>query len=283
MVVWPVMRPANTEQRTIQFTCFDKKETMGNCLTSGADTAPSSLTRPGDLPPSVMPIIASVPTPATAQKVEPELTTTTRRIPQYQNPPIPQEKRLARTKAQGPKAQQVPTPPARAPIPPAAAVSAEPSAATFPQHDETKPYVLFFPDPALPCRFYLAGQACMKKRGCNFAHTVGLCCCVWALRMFQKDTRRKAHSRCPQPTSLTRFLHVLCSAKKTLDICVFTITCDEVGVLVHRDRVRACVWLVPGGHVAGLDLSAADRRSRPRGAQSRRPCARHHRCVGAGS
>lgn len=61
-------------------------------------------------------------------------------------------------------------------------------------HDE----VLFFPDGKMPCKH---GRSCRRGASCQYAH---------------------------HPTSLTRFLQVLGSATRTLDICVFTITCNEV-------------------------------------------------------
>ena len=61
--------------------------------------------------------------------------------------------------------------------------------------------VLFFPDPAMPCRATMRGQQCRRGAQCEYAH---------------------------QPTNLTRLLDVLNSATKTLDVCVFTITCDEI-------------------------------------------------------
>ena len=64
-----------------------------------------------------------------------------------------------------------------------------------------KRQVLFFPDPAMPCRATMRGQQCRRGAQCEYAH---------------------------QPTNLTRLLDVLNSATKTLDVCLFTITCDEI-------------------------------------------------------
>eukprot|EP00808_Paulinella_micropora_P003954 g28292.t1 len=80
-------------------------------------------------------------------------------------------------------------------------------------NDTAEYTVLFFPDPALPCRF---GSQC-KRRKCNFAH---------------------------QPTSLTKLLDVLTSARRTMDVCVFNITCDEIADTVlaaHKRGVRVRV------------------------------------------
>lgn len=57
--------------------------------------------------------------------------------------------------------------------------------------------VLFFPDPAMPCHY--AGNC--RRNNCTYAH---------------------------QPTNLTRLLQFLGSARSTIDVCVFTITCDEI-------------------------------------------------------
>ena len=57
--------------------------------------------------------------------------------------------------------------------------------------------VLFFPDPALPCRH---GNNCRRKN-CDFSH---------------------------EKTSLVQFIHFLRCTKRTIDICVFTITCNDI-------------------------------------------------------
>ena len=64
---------------------------------------------------------------------------------------------------------------------------------------------VFFPDEALPCRHYLRGEHCRRKH-CNFSH---------------------------KPTSLTVILHELAAAQQTLDVCVFTITCNEIADAVE--------------------------------------------------
>ena len=60
--------------------------------------------------------------------------------------------------------------------------------------------VIFFPDPAMPCKAYLRGEECTRKN-CVYAHT---------------------------ETSLAQLIREIRSAKKSLDICVFTITCDKI-------------------------------------------------------
>eukprot|EP00200_Dunaliella_tertiolecta_P013512 CAMPEP_0202392972 /NCGR_PEP_ID=MMETSP1127-20130417/92607_1 /ASSEMBLY_ACC=CAM_ASM_000462 /TAXON_ID=3047 /ORGANISM="Dunaliella tertiolecta, Strain CCMP1320" /LENGTH=186 /DNA_ID=CAMNT_0048995523 /DNA_START=876 /DNA_END=1433 /DNA_ORIENTATION=- len=57
--------------------------------------------------------------------------------------------------------------------------------------------VLFYPDEALPCRFM---DKC-RRNNCTYAH---------------------------HATSLSRMLDFLNSAQRSLDICVFTITCNEI-------------------------------------------------------
>lgn len=61
--------------------------------------------------------------------------------------------------------------------------------------------VIFFPDEKLPCN---NGSSCTRK-SCNFSH---------------------------EPTGLSRMLDVLRTAKKTLDICVFTITANEIADVI---------------------------------------------------
>ena len=95
-----------------------------------------------------------------------------------------------------------------------AASSAKTSAAN-PVHDNegSKGHinsVLFFPDVAMPCRF---GSKCRRKT-CAFSH---------------------------EQTSLTRFLKGIDSAKATFDVCVFTITCNEIAagiIALHKRGVR---------------------------------------------
>lgn len=67
--------------------------------------------------------------------------------------------------------------------------------------------VLFFPDRALPCRH---GAAC-KRKNCSYAH---------------------------EPTNLTRLIFILSQAQRSLDICVFTITCDEISNAVMAAHQR---------------------------------------------
>ena len=61
-----------------------------------------------------------------------------------------------------------------------------------------KSEVLFFPDDKMPCRY---GSECRRGDSCDYAHN---------------------------ETNLTRFLKHLKSAEKTMDVCVFNITCNEI-------------------------------------------------------
>lgn len=77
----------------------------------------------------------------------------------------------------------------------------------------TESQVIFFPDEKLPCRL---GESC-KRSKCDFAH---------------------------EPTGLSRMLSILASARKTLDICVFTITADEIAnavIEIHKKGVQVRV------------------------------------------
>jgi cardiolipin hydrolase len=69
---------------------------------------------------------------------------------------------------------------------------------------------LFFPDPGMPCRF---GAAC-RRNNCDYAHGA---------------------------TSLTRLIAVLQSARRSLSVAVFSLTCDEIAQALldcHRRGVR---------------------------------------------
>ncbi|KAI8466110.1 MAG: MT associated signaling protein phospholipase D [Monoraphidium minutum] len=72
---------------------------------------------------------------------------------------------------------------------------------------------LFFPDPAMPCRH----MASCRRQNCTYAH---------------------------QATSLARLVQWLNSAKRSLDVCVFSITCDELAealLAAHGRGVRVRV------------------------------------------
>mmetsp|Transcript_6744 Transcript_6744/g.9156 ORF Transcript_6744/g.9156 Transcript_6744/m.9156 type:complete len:205 (+) Transcript_6744:11-625(+) len=77
--------------------------------------------------------------------------------------------------------------------------------------------VLFFPDNKMPCTSLIGSGECKKGVKCKLAH---------------------------EPTSLVHFLRYIQGAKKSLDICVFTITCDEIAnevILAHKRGVRVRV------------------------------------------
>ncbi|TMW60160.1 hypothetical protein Poli38472_000202 [Pythium oligandrum] len=77
--------------------------------------------------------------------------------------------------------------------------------------------VMFFPDPRLPCKAAIANEPCTQKR-CRFDHDLD--------------------------TNLLKILRYLRSAKKTMDICVFTITSDEIAeevLAAHKRGVRVRV------------------------------------------
>lgn len=71
--------------------------------------------------------------------------------------------------------------------------------------------VLFFPDPAMPCKNFHSGEGCTRKN-CKKIHDQG--------------------------SSLLTMLGFLKGATKAMDICVFTFTCDEIAdaVLESFDR-----------------------------------------------
>mmetsp|Transcript_29805 Transcript_29805/g.57271 ORF Transcript_29805/g.57271 Transcript_29805/m.57271 type:complete len:206 (+) Transcript_29805:495-1112(+) len=77
-------------------------------------------------------------------------------------------------------------------------------------------YVLFFPDDRMPCRSIITGEACKRGDKCTLAH---------------------------EPTSLTKLLDLLNNTKKSMDICLYTITCNEIcdaiiGAHIRRVKVR---------------------------------------------
>ena len=95
------------------------------------------------------------------------------------------------------------------------------------------PDVLFFPDGKMPCRAVMRGGECRRGDACEYAHG---------------------------RTSLTRLLDVINAATKTLDVCVFTITCNEIADAVvdgpdflgHREAEnRMWVQMAVMEHLAG--------------------------------
>lgn len=60
--------------------------------------------------------------------------------------------------------------------------------------------VLFFPDPCMPCHRFLDGKRCTRNN-CKYSH---------------------------RPTSLSKLVFRLKGARRSLDVCVFTITCTEI-------------------------------------------------------
>ncbi|EOD29482.1 hypothetical protein EMIHUDRAFT_314734 [Emiliania huxleyi CCMP1516] len=77
---------------------------------------------------------------------------------------------------------------------------------------------LFFPDRAMPCRQALKGQPCRRKH-CTYEH----------------DASR---------SSLMQLLAVIGDATTTLDVCVFTITCNELAdaiIAAAKRKVRVRV------------------------------------------
>lgn len=68
--------------------------------------------------------------------------------------------------------------------------------------------VIFFPDKAMPCRH---GRNCRRGPSCQYAHG---------------------------PTSLTRLLNHIASARQSLDICIFTLTCNEIAEQVATAAKR---------------------------------------------
>jgi len=77
-------------------------------------------------------------------------------------------------------------------------------------------FVIFFPDKGMPCRFVLEGREC-RRRDCSYIHS---------------------------KTGLVELLQILNAARRYLDICVFTITCNEIAAAIiaaHRRGVKVRV------------------------------------------
>eukprot|EP00127_Corallochytrium_limacisporum_P004122 Clim_evm67s157 gene=Clim_evmTU67s157 len=68
-------------------------------------------------------------------------------------------------------------------------------------------YVLFFPDKGMPCRY---GKSC-RRNNCKYEHG---------------------------ETSLTKLLNLLKKAKRSMDICVFNITCNEIADEIEAAHKR---------------------------------------------
>ena len=101
---------------------------------------------------------------------------------------------------------------------------------------------LFFPDAHLPCRNYLNGVPC-KKRTCAYAH---------------------------EPTSLTKLLTVLRSASRTLEVCVFCITCNEIADVLETAAKRGVmVRIISDDEMAKTSGSDVERLSKMQNIQCR--------------
>eukprot|EP00667_Euglena_gracilis_P024131 EG_transcript_27581 len=77
----------------------------------------------------------------------------------------------------------------------------KPSKKAAPAVAPSQEEVLFFPDQKLPCKFHYETQSCKFGDKCRYTHA---------------------------PTNLTRFCDKLKGAQKSIDICVFNITCDFI-------------------------------------------------------
>ena len=101
---------------------------------------------------------------------------------------------------------------------------------------------LFFPDACLPCRSYLQGQTCTRRK-CKYSH---------------------------EPTSLSRLLHVLNAAAKTLEVCVFCITCNEIADSLEAAAKRGVqVRIITDDEMAKTTGSDVERLSKVSGIQCR--------------
>ena len=90
---------------------------------------------------------------------------------------------------------------------------------------------LFWPDPALPCR---NGANC-RRQNCTYAHqatALTRCVVVFVVALMTRSSLSCAthHQNNNQKTKpkKTSLLQYLSSAKRSLDVCVYSITCDEI-------------------------------------------------------
>eukprot|EP00117_Sycon_ciliatum_P010256 scpid91442/ scgid12224/ Mitochondrial cardiolipin hydrolase; Phospholipase D6 homolog len=97
--------------------------------------------------------------------------------------------------------------------------------------------VLMFPDKAMPCRY---GRSCRRGNSCSYSH---------------------------ENTSLKQFLARLSSAKRSIDVCVFTITCNEIAdTLLEQHRKNVAVRIISDGeqlHSQGSDVQRMARAGIP--------------------
>eukprot|EP01024_Parvocaulis_polyphysoides_P050771 TRINITY_DN4955_c1_g1_i1.p3 TRINITY_DN4955_c1_g1~~TRINITY_DN4955_c1_g1_i1.p3 ORF type:complete len:194 (-),score=17.06 TRINITY_DN4955_c1_g1_i1:1492-2073(-) len=78
----------------------------------------------------------------------------------------------------------------------------------------SKVNVFFFPDKGLPCRFYHFEGGCRRGNSCKFSHA---------------------------DSNLVHLLNFIRSARSRIDVCVFTITCNDIAdalLYVHKKGVR---------------------------------------------
>ena len=77
--------------------------------------------------------------------------------------------------------------------------------------------VLFFPDSGIPCQdFYSSPTGCSKNETCPFLH---------------------------EETAYLRLLRLLKSAKKSIDVCVFCLTCGDLGDFIIVLWAAKCLVL----------------------------------------
>lgn len=84
---------------------------------------------------------------------------------------------------------------------------------------------IFFPDAAMPCHAALQGRPC-HRRNCAYAHR-------------------------PDQSSLMTLLAEINRAKRNIDVCVFTITCNELAeALIDANRRGVRVRIITDGEQA---------------------------------
>ena len=120
-------------------------------------------------------------------------------------------------------------------------------------HEPTTHTALFFPDAAFPCRAYARGGQCHRKN-CSYAHG---------------------------PTSLSRMLGVLGQAKHTIEVCVFTITCNEIADALEAAAKRGVMVSAPHDpHDPSATIASTHSHPYPRPwSRDARPCSHCERTI----
>ncbi|XP_057310726.1 uncharacterized protein LOC130648684 [Hydractinia symbiolongicarpus] len=102
----------------------------------------------------------------------------------------------------------------------------------FQSHSKPLTKVLFFPDKKIACKSFMKTKKCAAK-DCHFSH---------------------------EETSLTLLLTCLASSRKSLDVCVFTITSQDLAdVLIQQHKAGIVVRVITDCEKMDLNCSQIER------------------------